>query len=52
MLDAAHIKAGYPLAYADAFVIAAPVALSGVILTGDPEFEIVEGLVQVEWLGE
>ena len=50
ILSAAHIKANYPLAYADSFVVAAALTCSGTILTGDPEFHAVEGLVPVEWL--
>lgn len=50
VLNAAHIKANYPLAYADAFVVAAGMMHQGVILTGDPEFERVQDLVAVERL--
>ncbi|OGO37836.1 MAG: hypothetical protein A2W35_02950 [Chloroflexi bacterium RBG_16_57_11] len=52
VLQAAHIKANHPLAYADAFAVAAALQEKAVILTGDPEFQAVEALVQVEWLGE
>ncbi len=52
VLAAAHIKANYKLAYADAFAIAAAQELGGKVLTGDPEFEAVESIVPVEWLGE
>lgn len=52
VLEAAHIKAQYPVAYADAFTIAAAQSTGGIILTGDPEFESVEHLVGVRWLGE
>ena len=38
------------LAYADAFAVATALALSGVIVTGDPEFTAVADLVPVEWL--
>jgi predicted nucleic acid-binding protein len=51
VLDAAHIKAQHALSYADAFVVAASLRERGVVLTGDPEFQEVESLVQVEWLG-
>ena len=51
VLAAAHIKANYPLAYADAFTVAAGLRSGGVILTGDPEFESVLALVEVEMLG-
>jgi len=52
ILAAAHIKANYPLSYADAFVVAAAQAYSGTVLTGDREFQAVENLVSVEWLPE
>ena len=51
VLAAAHLKAQFPLAYADAFAVAAAQELDGVILTGDPEFRAVEEVVSVEWLG-
>ncbi|RCK74655.1 MAG: hypothetical protein ANABAC_1372 [Anaerolineae bacterium] len=50
ILDAAHIKANHAISYADAFVAALARRESAVILTGDPEFEAVQGLVRVEWL--
>jgi len=50
VLAAAHIKATYRLSYADAFAAAAAQKLNARILTGDPEFESLAGLVQVEWL--
>ena len=37
VLDAARVKAGHPLAYADAFAIATAAAHEAVLLTGDPE---------------
>lgn len=52
VLGAAHIKAGYPIAYADAFTVMAAQSHDGVMLTGDPEFEIVKGIVRIEWIGE
>lgn len=50
VLTAAHIEANYPIAYADAFAVVAAMESGGTILTGDHEFEVVEGLVKVEWL--
>jgi len=50
ILDAAHIKANYPLSYADAFVVALAQSEQGIVLTGDPEFQAVEALVTIEWL--
>jgi ribonuclease VapC len=50
VLSAAHIKANYSLAYADAFAVAVGLQTSGTILTGDPEFGQVAGIVSVEML--
>jgi predicted nucleic acid-binding protein len=50
VLGAAHIKANYPLAYADAFSAAAGLLLDGVVLTGDSEFARLGELVQVEMI--
>ena len=51
VLAAAHIKANFAVAYADAFAIAAARDLKAITLTGDPEFAAVESIIQVEWLG-
>ena len=37
VLEAAHVKATYPMAYADAFAVATALAHQAVLLTGDPE---------------
>ena len=37
VLEAAHLKAGYPMAYADAFAVATAIAHGATLLTGDPE---------------
>ncbi len=52
VLAAAHIKAHYPVAYADAFAIVTAQDQQGILVTGDPEFKPVAaaGMVQVEWL--
>ena len=52
VLAAAHIKACYPISYADAFAVVTAQEHNGVLLTGDPEFRAVEadGLIAVEWL--
>lgn len=50
VLEAAHIKAHYAIAYADAFAVAAALREDAVVLTGDPEFEAVEEMISVEWL--
>ncbi len=51
VLEAAHIKTSHPLSYADAFAVAVAINQKAIVLTGDPEFESVETLVTVEWLG-
>lgn len=50
VFEAAHIKAHHRLSYADAFAAAAALREAATILTGDPEFRCVAGLVKVEWL--
>lgn len=37
IIDAARIKADYPLAYADAFAAALAISVDGTLHTGDPE---------------
>ncbi|MFQ5921533.1 MAG: type II toxin-antitoxin system VapC family toxin [Anaerolineales bacterium] len=49
MLAAAHLKAYYPVADADAFVIATARANDGVLLAGDPEYEAVKDIVRIGW---
>ena len=49
---AAHIKANYPISYADSFVAAAAQEFNASILTGDPEFKSVESAISVEWLSK
>ncbi|MGA9531765.1 MAG: type II toxin-antitoxin system VapC family toxin [Anaerolineales bacterium] len=51
VLAAAHIKASYPIAYADAFAVVAAQEQNGTLVTGDPEFESVKDIVQIEWVG-
>lgn len=52
VLAAAHLKAHYPIAYADAFALVTAQDYNGVLVTGDPEFQVVAeaGLVTIEWL--
>ena len=50
ILEAAHIKAQYPISYADAFVVALAQQEGSTILTGDPEFQTVKDIVAIEWL--
>lgn len=50
VLAAAHVKAPYPVAYADAFAIVAAQHYRGAVVTGDPEFKAVAHVVNIEWL--
>jgi len=50
ILAAAHVKACYPISYADAFAVALAQEMEAMVVTGDPEFERVEHLVKVLWL--
>jgi predicted nucleic acid-binding protein len=52
VFGAAHIKAHYPVAYADAFAITATQFHDGILVTGDPEFEVVKEIIRIEWIGE
>ena len=49
-LEAAHIKAHRAVSYADAFVVALAQQHGARVVTGDPEFKMVEDLVSVYWL--
>lgn len=51
VIDAARIKAEYPLSFSDCFAVATARSKSAIILTGDPEFKKVEHLIKIEWLG-
>jgi predicted nucleic acid-binding protein len=50
VLAAAHIKAQYPISYADAFVISTAQTMHATILTGDPEFDVAADIVAIEQL--
>jgi hypothetical protein len=48
-LLAARVKASYPIFFTNAFVAASALEEQAVILTGNPGFKQLEGLVEVEW---
>jgi ribonuclease VapC len=50
VLEAAHIKAGHSISFADAFAVSLANELGATILTGDPEFKKVEGIAKIEWM--
>jgi ribonuclease VapC len=50
VIDAARIKAEYPLSFADCFTVAIARKQNCAIITGDPEFKRVEHLVDIDWI--
>jgi len=52
VLEAAHVKARFPISYSDAFAVVTAQNRGAVVMTGDPEFRPLAdaGLVAVEWL--
>ena len=49
-LMAAHIKAEHAIAYADAFAAALAQHYEAKLVTGDPEFKLLEGVLDIHWL--
>jgi predicted nucleic acid-binding protein len=49
---AAHAKAYCRLSHADAFAVALDMGQGAALVTGDPELKCLEGLVQIEWVGD
>jgi len=52
LLTAAGLKARYPISYADSFAAALAMINKCSLLTGDPEFILLEkkGVITIEWL--
>jgi len=50
VIEAAKIKAQYPISYADAFAVATAVKEGASVITGDPDFKHVEKIIRIEWL--
>ncbi len=50
VLEAAKIKAKYPIAYADAFAIITADNLKATIVTGDSDMKYVKDIVNIHWL--
>ena len=49
-IDAARMKAEYPISFADCFAVATARHENAILVTGDPEFKQVEHLLQIEWI--
>lgn len=50
VMEAARLKAKYPLSYADCFAVATAMRAKAAVMTGDPEFKAASDLITVEWL--
>lgn len=50
VLEAARIKAEYPLSFSDCFAVSNARRENAIVVTGDPEFRNVEHIVEIEWL--
>ncbi len=50
VLEAARIKAQYPVSYADCFAIQTAMKEGASVVTGDPDFKKVEELIEIDWL--
>jgi predicted nucleic acid-binding protein len=50
VMAAAGIKASHAISYADAFAAATAQKHEAVLVTGDPDFKLVEKLIDIEWL--
>ena len=52
LIKAATLKANYPISYADSFAAALAIINNCQLLSGDPEFKILEkrGIINIEWL--
>ncbi len=50
MFKAAEIKGQYPIAFGDCIALSLAREYSAPILTGDPEFHLVEHLVSIRWM--
>ena len=51
-LMAARIKAAHAIAYADAFAAALAQRFAATLVTGDPEFKLLEGILDIHWLSQ
>jgi len=50
LLDAARLRAKFPLSYADAFAVATAIREQARLVTGDPELRRVAHLIEIHWI--
>lgn len=53
VLEAARLKARYPISYADAFAAATAISSGALLVTGDAEFRGLQrdGVIELDWAG-
>jgi len=51
VIEAARLKATYPLSFADCFAAATAIRERGALVTGDPEFKKLGKTVTIDWVG-
>ncbi len=49
-LRGAQLKGSHAMSYADCIAAALAQRIEATLVTGDPEFRTVEGLIRIEWL--
>jgi len=52
VIDAARIKAQYPLLFANCFAAATAQREKAALITGDPEFSNIEHIVKIDWISK
>ena len=50
VMEAAKIKAKYPISYADAFAVAKALQSGATVVTGDPEYKKVSKIIEILWV--
>ena len=50
VMEAAKIKAKYPISYADAFAVAKALQSGATVVTGDPEYKRVSKIIEILWI--
>jgi len=50
IMEAARIKARYPISYADAFAVAKTIQTGATVVTGDPEYKAVSKVINILWV--
>ena len=50
VLEAARMKARFPISYADAFAVATAIRMNAVLVTGEPELRTIQHRVTIDWI--